>query len=88
MLAVATGTEKTVALLARMTLGLPQSATADAAMTASTPAASAVRTMAPRLPGFSIASQTSTSGLALSGMSSSGRSGLATTASQPSDDSR
>ena len=67
--AAATGTAKTVALLARMTLGLPQSATGDAAITASTPTASAVRSIAPRLPGFSIASHTSTNGLAPSAMS-------------------
>ena len=48
-----TGTAKTVPLLARTTFGLPQSVTGSAATTAVTPAASAVRSMAPRLPGFS-----------------------------------
>ena len=60
--AAAIGTANTVPLLARTTFGLPQSATGEAAITASTPAASAVRSMAPRLPGFSTASQTSTTG--------------------------
>src|SRR5664280_1200792 len=49
----ATGTEKTVPLLARTRLGLLQSVTGSTATTASTPAASAVRNIAPRLPGFS-----------------------------------
>ena len=53
VVAVATGTAKTVPLLARTTFGLPQSVTGSAATTAVTPAASAVRSMAPRLPGFS-----------------------------------
>ena len=60
--ALATGTENTVPLDPRTTLGLPQSVTGSTAMTASTPAASAVRSMAPRLPGFSRPSQTSSSG--------------------------
>src|SRR5215211_8280501 len=41
--AEATGTENTVPLLARTRLGLPQSVTGPAAITAVTPAASAVR---------------------------------------------
>src|SRR6516164_4766573 len=61
--AEATGTEKTVPLLARTTFGFPQSVTGSAAITAATPAASAVRRIAPRLPGFSTPSQISTSGL-------------------------
>ena len=58
--ACATGTANSVPLLARTTLGLAQSVTGDAATTASTPAASAVRSIAPRLPGFSMPSTTST----------------------------
>ena len=58
----ATGTENTVPLLARTRLGLPQSVTGSAAMTASAPAASAVRSIAPRLPGFSTPWHSSTSG--------------------------
>ncbi len=53
VVALATGTANSVPLLARTTLGLPQSVTGSAATTASTPAASAVRSIAPRLPGFS-----------------------------------
>ena len=86
--AEATGTEKTVPLLARTTFGLPQSVAGSAAITAATPAASAVRRIAPRLPGFSTPSQTKTSGPA-PGSSRSRPVGIAgTTASQPSGDSR
>src|SRR5262249_14308583 len=86
--AEATGTEKTVPLLARTTFGLPQSVTGSAAITAAAPAASAVRRIAPRLPGFSTLSQTSTSGRGpgSSRLRPAGTAG--TTASQPSGDSR
>src|SRR5674476_1455547 len=63
VLSEATGTENTVPLLARTRLGFPQSVTGSAATTASTPAASAVRSIAPRLPGFSTPWQISTSGV-------------------------
>ena len=62
--AEATGTVNTVPLLARTTLGLPQSVAGSAATTAVAPAASALRSTEPRLPGFSSPSTTTTSGSA------------------------
>src|SRR5262249_37713116 len=84
----ATGTLNTVPLLARITFGLPQSVTGSAAITAVPPAASAVRRMAPRLPGFSTPAQIRTSGSAAAGRSASPARIAGTTASQPSGDSR
>ena len=88
VVAVATGTENTVPLLARTTLGLPQSVTGSAATTAATPAASAVRSMAPRLPGFSMPSQTRTSGSGGRSRSASATPATGTTARNPSGPSR
>ena len=85
----ATGTENTVPLEARTTFGLPQSVTGSAAITASTPAASAVRRMAPRLPGFSRCSATTYSpGPSGCGRSASATPGVGTTARKPSGPSR
>ena len=87
--AEATGTENTVPLEARTTFGLPQSVTGSAAITASTPAASAVRRMAPRLPGFSRCSATTYSpGPSGCGRSASATPGVGTTARKPSGPSR
>ena len=86
--AEATGTENTVPLLARTTLGFAQSVTGSAAITAVTPAASAVRRIAPRLPGFSTPSQISTSGLAPGRSAARLADTAGSTASQPSGDSR
>ena len=60
----ATGNAKIVPRLARIAFGLKRSVRASAAITASAPAPSAVRRIAPRLPGFSTASTTTTSGSA------------------------
>ncbi len=70
--------------LARITFGLARSVRGEAAMTASTPAPSAVRRTAPALPGFSTASTTITSGSSGSVRSSSRRRGARMTASRPS----
>jgi hypothetical protein len=86
--AEATGTANTVPLLARTTLGLPKSVTGAALTSAATPAASAVRSIAPRLPGFSIASATRTSGSGPRSRSASAAPGVGTTATHPSGDSR
>jgi hypothetical protein len=56
------GTLKMVPILARIALGLNKSVLGSAMMTASTPAASAVRMMAPKLPGFATVSKTIISG--------------------------
>ena len=58
----ASGRLKMVPRLARMALGFQRSETGSATMTASTPAPSAERNSAPRLPGFSTRSTTATSG--------------------------
>ena len=55
---------KTVPALARIAFGLNRSVRGEAAMTASAPAPSALRSTAPRLPGFSTPSRTTTSGSA------------------------
>src|SRR5665647_2975414 len=88
VLADATGTENTVPLLARTRLGFPQSVTGSAATTASTPAASAVRNIAPRLPGFSTPWQISASGVAPTRRSEHLRTTESTTARKPSGPSR
>ena len=88
VLAEATGTENTVPLLARTTFGFAQSVTGSAAITAVTPAASAVRRIAPRLPGFSTPSQISTSGLVPGSSVARLVRTAGSTASQPSGDSR
>ncbi len=88
VVAEATGTEKTVPLLARTTFGFAQSVTGSAAITAATPAASAVRRIAPRLPGFSTPSQISTSGQAPGSSAARLVRTAGSTASQPSGDSR
>lgn len=88
VVADATGTEKTVPLLARTTFGLPQSVTGSAAITAATPAASAVRSIAPRLPGFSIPWATSRSPSVGMSSADSPRPGLGATARKPSGPSR
>ena len=59
---VTRGTEKIAPRLARMTLGLYSSTKGSHTITASTPAASAVRSIAPRLPGFSTVSNTRSKG--------------------------
>ena len=66
---------KIVPRLARIAFGLKRSVRGSAAMTASAPAPSAVRRIAPRLPGFSTASTTTTSG---SAGETSGRRGRST----------
>ena len=58
----ARGRLKTVPRLARMTLAFQTSTTGSATMMPSAPAPSAERRMAPRLPGFSMPSMTTTSG--------------------------
>ena len=75
-------------LLARTRLGLPQSVTGSAAMTASAPAASAVRSIAPRLPGFSTPWQSSTSGEDPTVRPAQDRVTASTTARNPSGPSR
>ena len=59
------GTLKIVPILARIALGLNKSVLGSAMMTASTPAASAVRMIAPKLPGFSTVSKTIINGFFL-----------------------
>ena len=81
----ARGTENTVPKLARMALGFHGSLSGSATITASTPAPSAERTSAPRLPGFSTASTTATSGSSGSVSASSDTSGWTPTASNPSE---
>src|SRR5439155_14543540 len=76
--------EKAAPLLACTRLGLPQSVSAGAAITSSTPAASAVLRIAPRLPGFSSPLQTRTSGLAETSVSGSRLDQDGKTASHPS----
>src|SRR5262249_43714443 len=84
----ATGTEKTVPLLARTTFGLPQSVMGSAAMTAATPAAPGVRGTGPRLQGFSRPAQARISGLGPGSRWARLVSTAGTTASQPSGPSR
>ena len=60
--AVATGTVKIAPMLERIRLGLYISVRGSHTMTASAPAASALLRTAPRLPGFSTASSTTTRG--------------------------
>ena len=71
--AAATGSEKIVPRLARITLGLNRSVRGSATTRAETPAPSALRSTAPTLPGFSTPSNTATSGLAGKTRSSSRR---------------
>ena len=73
---------------ARTTLGLNGSVVGSATITASTPAASAVRSMVPRLPGFSIPSITSRSGSGRSLIRSRPVSNWGATAKSPSGRSR
>ena len=61
-LASATGTEKSVPMLALTTFGLLMSVHWSQTITALTPAASAERNIVPRLPGFSMDSATTTRG--------------------------
>ena len=60
--AAAIGTRKIVPRLARMAFGLNRSVSGSAAIRPLAPAPSAVRRIAPRLPGFSTPSTTTTSG--------------------------
>ena len=81
----ATGTAKIVPSDARIAFGLNRSVRGSAAMTASAPAPSALRSTAPRLPGFSTPSTTTTSGSAGSATGRRARCpGCATTATTPS----
>ena len=86
--ATTSGTENSTPVEARTTLGLKISVTGSQTMTASHPAASALRRMVPRLPGFSIASTTSRNGAAGSVSSSRLRRHWGATASSPSGRSR
>ena len=83
---IASGTENTVPRLARIAFGFHGSVVGSATMTASTPAPSAERMTAPRLPGFSNASSTATSGSGGSRdpTASNDVSGVLATASSPS----
>ena len=81
---LATGTANTVPTLARIAFGLNRSVRGEAATTASTPAPSALRSAAPRFPGFSTASRTRTSGSAGRTRSASSNEGTRTTARTPS----
>ena len=67
---------------------MPQSVTGSAATTASAPAASAVRSMAPRLPGFSTAWQSTVSACGPTASSTQVRTTEGTTAMKPSGPSR
>ena len=60
--AAATGTVKMAPMLERMRLGLYRSVCGSHMITASAPEASALRSTAPRLPGFSTDSRTTTRG--------------------------
>ena len=75
MVPAPSGMLKIVPALARMAFGLNRSVRGEAAITASAPAPSAERRIAPRLPGFSTASTTTTMGDAGSASSPSSRSG-------------
>ena len=71
-----------------MAFGLNRSVRGSAAITASAPAASAVRSTAPRLPGFSTPSSTTTSGSSGSRRSASGGSGSGPPPPSPRRDPR
>jgi len=86
------GTENSTPVEARTTFGLKRSVTGSQTMTASQPAASALRKMVPRLPGFSMASTTRKKGererLVGRGRSASDRFHCGATARRPSGRSR
>ncbi len=87
------GTENSTPVEARTTFGLKISVTGSHTITASQPAASALRKMVPRFPGFSIASTTRKNGAfapstTIASKSPSARRHCGATASSPSGRSR
>jgi hypothetical protein len=89
--ATTSGTEKSTPVEARTTFGLKGSVTGSQTITASQPAASALRRIVPRLPGFSMPSTTSRNGSrpgAGAGRSSKPRCHCGATARSPSGRSR
>lgn len=86
--AIATGTENKTPVDERTTFGLNKSVTGSQMITACTPAASALRRMVPRFPGFSIASITSKNGSSVNRRSVGLLCHWSATASNPSGRSR
>ena len=76
---------KMVPRLARIALGLKGSVRGSASTTASNPAASALRSTAPTLPGFSTSSKMAISGFSGSFSAASVGRGISATASTPSE---